>query len=366
MKTFTLFTLLLSLALPAFAQQVTLVTNLSTDIQETSGLVIIDGRIVTHNDSGDDPALYEIDSNTGSVSRTVTITNASHVDWEDIAADDTYIYIGDFGNNSGARTDLKIYRVPVSGYLDESNEVAAEVISFSYPDQTDFTAGSNETNFDAEALISFGDKLYIFTKRWLDEQSTVYELPKEPGTYEAVNKGTFDSRGLVTGASYNPETNVVLLTSYSFIFPYVIKIKDFSGSDFAGGTIDNFSLSLPSGVSVQVESVTTLSANEYYISAESSVLGNPALCKVTFDVTSTEDYSPENAPAMIFPNPASHHFQILHDNFHKAEIYNETGKLILSVKTNPISTKDMEPGIYIVVVRDEERSVIGKARVVVE
>jgi hypothetical protein len=33
------------------------------------------------------------------VLRTVAITNATNVDWEDIAQDASYIYIGDIGNN---------------------------------------------------------------------------------------------------------------------------------------------------------------------------------------------------------------------------------------------------------------------------
>ena len=56
-------------------------------------------------------ALYELNVTNGNVSRTVTIQNAANVDWEDICTDDDYIYIGDFGNNSGNRTNLRIYKV---------------------------------------------------------------------------------------------------------------------------------------------------------------------------------------------------------------------------------------------------------------
>jgi hypothetical protein len=64
-------------------------------------------NIITHNDSGGQANLYEINASTGAVLRTVAITNATNVDWEDIAQDALYIYIGDIGNNFGNRTDLK-------------------------------------------------------------------------------------------------------------------------------------------------------------------------------------------------------------------------------------------------------------------
>jgi hypothetical protein len=47
--------------------------------------------LVTHNDSGNQANLYEIDASTGIVIRTVCITNATNVDWEDIAQDASYI-----------------------------------------------------------------------------------------------------------------------------------------------------------------------------------------------------------------------------------------------------------------------------------
>jgi hypothetical protein len=66
-------------------------------------------NIITHNDSGGQANLYEINASTGAL-RTVAITNATNVDWE-YAQDASYIYIGDIGNNFGNRTDLKIYKI---------------------------------------------------------------------------------------------------------------------------------------------------------------------------------------------------------------------------------------------------------------
>lgn len=85
--------------------------ELPDQVKETSGLLFFKGKIITHNDSGDSANLYELDSLNGNLLRTINITNATNVDWEDIAEDNTHIYIGDFGNNNGNRTDLKIYKI---------------------------------------------------------------------------------------------------------------------------------------------------------------------------------------------------------------------------------------------------------------
>ena len=41
--------------------------------------------------------------------RTIKIDNAKNDDWEELAEDDEFIYIGDFGNNNGKRKNLCIY-----------------------------------------------------------------------------------------------------------------------------------------------------------------------------------------------------------------------------------------------------------------
>ncbi len=136
-----------------YGQKITLITALADSIKETSGLIYLNQKLITHNDSEGRPALYEIDSVSGSIIRTVAISNATNIDWEDICHDSTYLYIGDFGND-GSRTDLKIYRLPISSYLTTLNDtVTVDTIQFNYSDQTDFTPNQFSTNFDAEDLV---------------------------------------------------------------------------------------------------------------------------------------------------------------------------------------------------------------------
>jgi hypothetical protein len=57
---------------------------------------------------------------------------------------------------------LKIYKISKEDYDDADDTAAAEIIS--YINQLDFTPKLNNTNWDAEGLISYGDKLLIFSK----------------------------------------------------------------------------------------------------------------------------------------------------------------------------------------------------------
>ena len=114
----------------------TVVNALPETIMETSALIYWSGGLWTLNDSGNEPELYKFDTLTGQISQTIAISGAQNVDWEDLAQDETRIFIGDFGNNLGNRTDLKIYVVEKSSIPASGNaEVLATEIEFSYGDQ---------------------------------------------------------------------------------------------------------------------------------------------------------------------------------------------------------------------------------------
>ena len=74
--------------------------ELPAKVKETSGLLFLDGKIITHNERGYDANLYEIDSLSGTILRTISTANAKNVDWEDLAENDTHLFITDIGNNN--------------------------------------------------------------------------------------------------------------------------------------------------------------------------------------------------------------------------------------------------------------------------
>ena len=209
--------------------------DLSKKVSETSGLIYYDNSVWTFNDSGGEPEIYRIDGQTGEIVQIVKLKNANNTDWEDITHDDNYIYIGDFGNNLGNRTDLRIYKVNKSLIDSESLQnskavkVPSEIIAFSYNDQTSFTVNNRSNDYDCESLISFGDSLIIFTKNWVDGKTRMYKLPKVGGMYKLDPVSSFDIKGLATGADYNMEKDALIMIGYHDYHPFLYYFTDFDG-----------------------------------------------------------------------------------------------------------------------------------------
>jgi hypothetical protein len=82
-------------------------------IPETSGLILWNGYLWTHNDNTDNN-IYCLDIANGSLIKSYHLETVKNNDWEEISQDENYIYIGDFGNNRGDRQDLKIVRIEKS------------------------------------------------------------------------------------------------------------------------------------------------------------------------------------------------------------------------------------------------------------
>ncbi len=85
-----------------------LIDSLCPQLDENSGLILLNDNFLTLNDSGGDPKIYVIDTVSGCINRTVVVANVVNHDWEALTMDTDYIYIGDFGNNSGTRTNLQM------------------------------------------------------------------------------------------------------------------------------------------------------------------------------------------------------------------------------------------------------------------
>src|SRR6266542_1861773 len=231
-----------------------------------SSVTVNDGSC-TYNDSGCKHSIYALNTTASDIQRTVTITNATNIDWEDIAQDNKFIYIGDFGNNAnGNRTDLKIYKIAKADVL-AGNTVTAGVINFSYNDQTDFTSkGNNNTNFDCEAMIAFGDSLYLFSKDWVDNKTRVYKLPKRSGTFSAIKIAELNVQGLITGADILADQRVIVLSGYSpTLSPFIYLLYDFTGNHFFGA---NKRKVLLNQSFTQVEGICAKTTTTFFISNE--------------------------------------------------------------------------------------------------
>ncbi|MBK9175896.1 MAG: T9SS type A sorting domain-containing protein [Flavobacteriales bacterium] len=277
-----------------------LLTTLPSPLDETSALMRVEGELWTILDSGNPPALYAIDPGTGAVTRTLQLTGVTNVDFEALTTDGLWVYVGDFGNNSGSRTNLRIHRFPLSVLLDpDATEAAVETIGFSYSDQTEFTPAFDATNFDCEAMVAVDDSLFLFTKRWLDGQTRLYALPAEPGTHVAQARGSFNVQGLITDAALDAEGGLVLLGHIAASF--VWRFSGFPGHAFFDGGAERLETNL---MLHQTEGIAWTGPGEVWITNETGFGNQSSLWRLDLDMTVGERV--ERLPGFaIWPQPAS-------------------------------------------------------------
>lgn len=348
------------------AQTVVAITQIESPAIETSGLIRTDGKTITHNDSGGEAALYEIDTLNGQVSRTVEILSSTNIDWEALCMDDNYIYIGDFGNNQGTRTNLRIYKISKEDYLDEGNTaVNAEIISFIYEDQDDFTPSQFTTNFDAEAVIVKNQMLYIFTKNWGNGWSNIYVLPTTPGSHLANRVDSINTEGMVTDASYSATDDRITLVGYTTILePFVFEIENIGDQLFSQSELTRTNISFPSGYSRQVEGISHIVGENYLLSTEEGITGNSGL----FSLIMGEPNSiAENlgVDILIYPNPASDIIYLKSDEPLKFELLNLKGKVVKQTASNQINLKGLASGTYLISVQNLQGIEIKREKIVV-
>jgi hypothetical protein len=195
---------------------------------ESSGLQMANGDLWSFNDRNAGAVIYKLDSLSKTILQTVYLTGATNVDWEDIAFDGTHLYIGDFGNNyDGARTDLKIYKFPISSIPPHSINAVVnipaeqiEVINFKYADQPQPPAAEilNHTRYDCEAMLVENGKIHLFTKNWLDLTSTHYIINStNAGSFLLNPVETLATNYLVTAADKAVGQNIIALLGYQNI-----------------------------------------------------------------------------------------------------------------------------------------------------
>ena len=187
-------------------------SKLSDTLIESSGLIYFNNLFWTLNDSDNPPILYAFDSMSGQIKHQTVLSNNSNTDWEDLSQDENYIYVGDFGNNNGSRKDLHILKIKKSDInLNVSiDTVNTGKIRFQFGDQSVFNSGSQNHNFDLEAMCLINDSIHLFSKNWADLKSKHYSCPTDTGFYNLSPLETLETNGLVTGAAINKNGTISL------------------------------------------------------------------------------------------------------------------------------------------------------------
>lgn len=267
-----------------------LVAELPEAVRECSGLAFHNGRIYTHNDSGNEPIIYVLDTGTFQIVQQIKIKDAKNHDWEDICCDGTNLYIGDIGNNKGKRTNLKIYIVPLAEIPQTAEaEVEAQNIKFYFADQTNFENKKHQHDYDCEALMATDDYLYLFSKGWQTGTSRIYRLSKKSGKQVAQVVNWFNPKGLVTGADYDSENKRIVLIGYvnKVWEPFVYVINNFDEDSVSAE--NGIRISLPNHIGSQTEGVCFYGVNKCFISSEETKINKARLFSI--DLTRLVDRS---------------------------------------------------------------------------
>jgi hypothetical protein len=188
------------------------------EIVESSGIVLVDGLVVTTNDSGDTGRVFVVDPDTG---ETVGVTRWAD-DPDDVEAlapaGDDAVWVGDIGDNGESRDSIEVTRVPV-GRGDRT--VDEETYDLVYPDGP----------VNAESLLTDPTgRLYVATKNVLG--GALYAAPR---TLAADDPNELEELGpvlpIATDAAFFPDGQHLVVRNYSraavYSFPGLAEVGSF-------------------------------------------------------------------------------------------------------------------------------------------
>ncbi len=218
-RTLIIYNLLLLITANILSGQV-LVNSLiilTPDLHEISGLITLDRgqHYYAINDGGNEAVIYQLDS-VGRVERKVSVVNAINRDWEELTTDGKeYLYIADTGNNKQKRQRVVIYRIRLVDLIGD-NAVQADSIEIIYQQYPDKKPKGKDRKFDVEAMCWMKDKIYFFTKNWMQDiplKTDLYTLYPNPGIHtlspekSIAYSGRFFMESQLTGSCFDQESN---------------------------------------------------------------------------------------------------------------------------------------------------------------
>lgn len=188
-------------------------------IDEASGIAVSrdnPGVLWVHNDSGDTARVFAMNTQ-GTHLGIYNLTGTSATDWEDMAVGpgpnvgQSYLYLGDIGDNSAVRPAIRVYRVPEPAVSPTQPPVVinlsgVDTITLQYPD------GAR----DAETLMvdPRTADLYVISKR--ETRSRLYRAPFPQSTTQTI---VMEYRGQLpwggaTGGDISPNGAEILVRGY--------------------------------------------------------------------------------------------------------------------------------------------------------
>ncbi len=186
-------------------------------IRESSGIVKsgqFNDVYWTLNDSGNPATLYATKRN-GELIGEIAVKGAGNIDWEALGIDDkNQLWIGEIGNNSRLRIDLKVVVVQEPNPFTETEVEVTANYPYRYP----------EENVDAEGLFiadGIADGLpYIVSKE--RERAVLYRFPGLQADKQQVLErvGEFAGAKWVTGAGLSADGRRLAVCTYDRLWVY--------------------------------------------------------------------------------------------------------------------------------------------------
>ena len=183
------------------------------DIRESSGIVAsqqFEGVYWTLNDSGNPATLYATKRN-GELIEEIAVKGSRNFDWEALGIDDkNQLWIGEIGNNSRLRMDLKVVVVAEPDPFTETEATVIASYPYRYPAE----------NVDAEGLFILNGMPYIVSKE--RERAVLYRFPTlQADTKQVLEKvGEFAGAKFVTGAGVSADGTRLAVCTYDALWVY--------------------------------------------------------------------------------------------------------------------------------------------------
>ncbi len=183
------------------------------DIRESSGIVAsqqFEGVYWTLNDSGNPATLYATKRN-GELIREIAVKGSRNFDWEALGIDDkNRLWIGEIGNNSRLRFDLKVVVVAEPDPFTQTEAAVIASYPYRYPN----------VNVDAEGLFIVEGIPYIISKE--RERAVLYRFPTlQADTKQTLERvGEFAEARLVTGAGVSEDGTRLAVCTYNALWVY--------------------------------------------------------------------------------------------------------------------------------------------------
>ena len=170
--------------------------------------------------------------------------------------------------------------------------------------------------------------------------TSVYRIPKTPGTYEAELLTEIDVNGYITGACYDPLGDYIILTGYTILEPFVFIIPE---GDLGGENMSRLTYEVEGGF--QIEAIEQLEQNKFILSREGEGIAVPRLFYIDVDWADSIGEN-EGAQQLAYPNPSQ---DLVHISIplSRWKLHDYQGKLVLEGRSPEVDISSLSKGVYL-------------------